>query len=153
MKTKRDHTIDVLVGASVRKRRIELGMNQQMLGAALNLSYQQVQKYERGTNRITAGVLWLLSEALNVDVAYFFEAIDAVPVKPSSDKRGARAMAGAAASAPSERETLELIKGYKALPDPIIRKSVRGMIVALARPERDMERGERQASRSRAAGR
>lgn len=153
MRTKRDHSIDALVGASVRKRRIELGMNQQMLGAALNLSYQQIQKYERGTNRITAGVLWILSEALNVDVAYFFEAIGAVPVKPSTDMRGARSNSSAATSMPSDRETLELIKGYKALPDRTIRKSVRSMIAALAKSERDTDQRDRHSTKGRSAGR
>ena len=64
---------DQHVGARVRMRRIMLAMSQEKLGAALNLTFQQVQKYEKGTNRIGAGRLQQLSHILQVPVAFFFE--------------------------------------------------------------------------------
>ena len=64
---------DQHVGARVRMRRIMLAMSQEKLGAALNLTFQQVQKYERGTNRIGAGRLQQLSHVLQVPVEFFFE--------------------------------------------------------------------------------
>src|SRR4051794_34996027 len=65
--------IDVHVGARVRLRRTLLGMSQERLGEALGLTFQQVQKYERGTNRIGASRLFDLSRVLEVPVSFFFE--------------------------------------------------------------------------------
>ncbi len=67
------HPVDVHVGQRVRERRILLGMSQQKLGAALGITFQQVQKYEKGTNRIGCSRLFDLSEAQNVPISYFFE--------------------------------------------------------------------------------
>src|SRR5215475_12438942 len=70
---KAPNPIDHHVGARVRMRRIMLAMSQEKLGAALNLTFQQVQKYEKGTNRIGAGRLQQLSHVLQVPVEFFFE--------------------------------------------------------------------------------
>lgn len=67
------HPVDVHVGQRVRERRILLGMSQQKLGEALGITFQQVQKYEKGTNRIGCSRLFDLSEAQNVPISYFFE--------------------------------------------------------------------------------
>src|ERR1700758_2919403 len=68
--------VDVHVGSRVRLRRTLLGMSQEKLGTALGLTFQQVQKYERGANRIGSSRLWDLSRALDVSIAYFFEDMD-----------------------------------------------------------------------------
>ncbi len=65
--------IDVHVGARVRQRRTLLGMNQTVLGKALGVSFQQVQKYENGTNRVSASRLYDLSRVLDVSIEHFFE--------------------------------------------------------------------------------
>jgi transcriptional regulator with XRE-family HTH domain len=65
--------IDVHVGSRVRNRRLELGMSQGNLGSALGLTFQQVQKYEKGTNRLGASRLQHVSSILKVPIAYFFE--------------------------------------------------------------------------------
>ena len=65
--------IDAHVGNRVRIRRLELGMSQEKLGDALGLTFQQVQKYEKGTNRISASRLQYVSRILHVAIAYFFE--------------------------------------------------------------------------------
>ena len=68
-----NNAIDMHVGKRVRLRRTLLGMSQEQLGVTLNLTSQQVQKYESGTNRISASRLWDLSQILDVSIGYFFE--------------------------------------------------------------------------------
>jgi transcriptional regulator with XRE-family HTH domain len=67
--------IDLHVGALVRKRRKDLGISQSDLANSVDLTFQQIQKYERGTNRISASKLHSIAEYLNVPVAYFFEGL------------------------------------------------------------------------------
>jgi transcriptional regulator with XRE-family HTH domain len=69
------HPIDIYVGARVRLRRKEMGISQEALANALGLTFQQVQKYERGANRISASKLWEMSQTLGVPVASFFEGV------------------------------------------------------------------------------
>jgi transcriptional regulator with XRE-family HTH domain len=64
--------VDVYVGGRVRARRLELGMSQEKLGNAIGLTFQQVQKYEKGSNRIGSSRLMQIANALKVDPAYFF---------------------------------------------------------------------------------
>ena len=71
----RSSEVDAHVGRRVRERRNALGMSQEKLGNVLGVSYQQIQKYEAGTNRVSASRLWDTTEALEVDVGYFFEGI------------------------------------------------------------------------------
>ncbi|HEY5411324.1 MAG TPA: helix-turn-helix transcriptional regulator [Caulobacteraceae bacterium] len=68
--------VDVHVGARVRLRRKQVGKSQEELAAALGLTFQQVQKYERGSNRISASKLYAIAKALTIDVAWFFEDLD-----------------------------------------------------------------------------
>ena len=68
--------VDDHVGARIRLRRTMLGMTQEQLAAALSISYQQIQKYETGANRVSAGRLFEIGQRLGVDVAYFFEGVD-----------------------------------------------------------------------------
>src|SRR5579883_2782253 len=76
-KSDKPNPVDVHVGARVRLRRTLLGMSQEKLGEAIGLTFQQVQKYERGANRIGASRLWDMSRILNCPISYFFEEIDA----------------------------------------------------------------------------
>jgi transcriptional regulator with XRE-family HTH domain len=68
-----NNAIDMHVGKRVRLRRTLLGLSQEQLGADLNITFQQVQKYERGTNRISALRLWDISQILDVPINYFFD--------------------------------------------------------------------------------
>ena len=68
-----NNAVDVHVGKRVRLRRTLLGMSQEQLGASLNITFQQVQKYERGANRISASRLWDISRILVVQISYFFD--------------------------------------------------------------------------------
>ncbi len=117
--------VDVHVGARLRQRRTLLGMTQPNLGDAIGVSYQQMQKYECGTNRISASRLFDLSRVLDVPVEYFFDDMPtAVAASSPATKRG-----GKAKKPPSyepdlihKRETLELVRAYYKIIDPEIRK-------------------------------
>ena len=109
--------VDVHVGARVRLRRTLLGMSQERLGEALGLTFQQVQKYERGANRVGASRLFDLARALQVPVGFFF---DDLP-------DGAAAGAPPAAATPDDdpmqrRETIELVRAFYRIQDPTARR-------------------------------
>ena len=114
------HAVDITVGARIRLRRTLLGMSQEKLGAAIGLTFQQVQKYERAANRVSAGLLATLSRVLDVPIAYFFE--DAL-AEPAGDREEDRVM--------MRRETLELVRAYYAIPVSE-RAALRGLVKAMA---------------------
>src|SRR3954470_4014359 len=76
--------IDVHVGHKLRARRTLLGLSQEKVGEAMGLTFQQVQKYERGANRIGASRLWDMSRILNCPVSYFFEELDPQAINTST---------------------------------------------------------------------
>jgi transcriptional regulator with XRE-family HTH domain len=81
MPRKKQHEIDAYIGARVRLRRLMLEMSQEMLGHKLGLTFQQVQKYERGINRISASRLFELATALKVPVSYFYDGRNMAPCR------------------------------------------------------------------------
>ncbi len=118
--------IDVHVGARLRVRRTPLVMNQTNLGDALGLTFQQVQKYERGTNRISASRLFYLCGVLDVPVEFFFDDMPTAVAASSPAQSG-----GKAKKPPSykpdpmaKRQTLELVRAYYKITDPEIRKQL-----------------------------
>ena len=131
----RPSPIDVHVGSRVRLRRTLLGMSQEKLGDALGLTFQQVQKYERGVNRIGASRLFDLSRVLDVPIGFFFDDMHGVP-----GGRSTRAsVAGFAESQDGfdddtlhRRETLELVRAYYRITDPVVRKRVFELIKTLS---------------------
>ncbi len=125
--------VDVHVGARLRVRRTLLGMNQTALADALVMSYQQVQKYESGANRISASRLFDLSRVLDVPVAFFFEEMP-VAVAASSlaqKRRKAKAPPSYERDPFSKRETLHLVRSYYKITDPEIRKRLFELTKAL----------------------
>ena len=76
----KDREIDMHVGKRIRERRKELGLTQSMVAERLNLTFQQVQKYERGINRVSASRLYDIKEILNVNINYFFEELSDLSV-------------------------------------------------------------------------
>ncbi len=114
------NNIDVHVGNRVRQRRTLLGLSQEKLAGSLDLTFQQVQKYERGANRIGAGRLFQLARALEVPVTYFFDDLD----EDDSASNGARQKSAASFKADpmSQRETLLLVRAYYSIPDPSVRR-------------------------------
>ncbi|MEX2451739.1 MAG: helix-turn-helix transcriptional regulator [Rhodospirillales bacterium] len=128
------HPIDVHVGSRVRLRRTLMGLSQEKLGEAVGLTFQQIQKYERGSNRIGASRLHEFSQILNVPVSFFFEgAADdrAVPSRAGSGGNGKRKMSDE--DFLQKRETLELVRAYYRVPDHLVRKKIFEMVKALAK--------------------
>lgn len=127
--------IDVHVGARVRLRRTLLGMSQERLGEAIGLTFQQIQKYERGANRIGASRLYDLSRVLDVPVAFFFD--EMAPVAAAAEGRPEDAL-GEAPTADYEpdamvrRETLELVRAYYRIRDPQLRRRLFDLTKAIA---------------------
>ncbi len=122
------HPIDIGVGSRVRGRRILMGMSQERLGDELGVTFQQVQKYEKGANRISASRLHDISQVLDVSPGYFFEEITGI--KLSSQSQPHRP----AASDPlNKRETLELVRAYYRSADPNVRHEIVALIRSLAK--------------------
>lgn len=127
--------IDIHVGGRVRKRRLEMSMSQEKLGAALGLTFQQVQKYERGSNRIGASRLFDLSNVLEVPIAFFFEGLpDGALGANSGARRGLTASSAAAYEVDplAKRETMDLVRAYYRIPDNGVRKRLFELTKSLA---------------------
>jgi transcriptional regulator with XRE-family HTH domain len=131
----RPSPIDVHVGGRVRLRRTLLGMSQEKLGEALGLTFQQVQKYERGVNRIGASRLFDLARVLDVPIGFFF---DDMPDALGGNTNASRRALGFADSQDSfeddtlhRRETLELVRAYYRITDPAVRKRVFELVKSL----------------------
>ncbi len=106
------HPVDVYVGGRIRLRRTLLGMSQENLGEAVELTFQQIQKYERGTNRVSASRLHQLATVLTVPVSFFFDGLDSPSIGPIRDDRlmleTARALSQL--SEPTRRAALNFLK-------------------------------------------
>ena len=109
MPIKKPHPVDIHVGSRVRLRRILLGMSQDKLGKALNLTFQQIQKYERGANRIGSSRLYHISQILDVPVSFFFDDM-------SKDVAG-ETVSGDPLAKFVKRSTLEFMKDFVLLDD------------------------------------
>ena len=131
--------VDSHVGSRLRERRILLGLSQTRLGESLGLSFQQIQKYERGIDRISVGRLVHLAHVLEVPITYFFEEL-VEPGFAEGTERLVRsdlsASAGERAEDPmSKRETLELVRAYYQIEQPDLRKHVFALIRSIATKE------------------
>jgi transcriptional regulator with XRE-family HTH domain len=131
MAGKKPNPVDQHVGSRVRLRRMLLGMSQERLGESMGLTFQQVQKYEKGVNRIGASRLFQISKILDVPVQFFFEE------SPHVDGRKAPGMAEADSEAfilefLNSREGLELNRAFVKIADPKVRKSVVDLVRALS---------------------
>ncbi len=128
--------VDVHVGRRVRSRRKLLGISQEQLGKAINLTFQQVQKYENGANRIGASRLFELSKVLDVPVLFFF---DDMPPEVSGERTdrptGMAEAQGAAYDADvlAKRETLELARAYYRIKNDKVRKRLFELTKSIAK--------------------
>lgn len=129
--------IDVHVGARIRLRRTLLGISQTALAEMIGLTFQQVQKYEKGNNRVSSSRLVDVANALDVSLSYFFEEMSAgvkaqspaelvkTNKRPEFDEKNDPPMA--------RRETLELVRAYYKIQDPAVRKRLRELVGAVSR--------------------
>ena len=109
------HPVDVYVGGRVKERRVELGMSQEKLAEALGLTFQQIQKYERAANRISASRLYRMGMTLGVDVPFFFEGYQ----EARAGSGFAEPPTAAFESDPLQRrEAIELLDAFGAIGDP-----------------------------------
>jgi len=104
------HPVDVHVGKRIRHRRWMNGTTQQQLAESVGIKFQQIQKYETGMNRVSASRLWDIATVLDVPVSFFFEGLDAQS-KGESDK------ADMPSDILTDREALELLRSYYAIPE------------------------------------
>ena len=127
--------VDIHVGKRLRQRRTLLGMSQEKLGELLGLTFQQVQKYERGTNRIGSSRLFRLACILEVPVTYFFEGLQEDGTVAGGPPSGA-----AGSTEPNHmerRETLELVRAYYRIDDQTVRRRVFDLVKSLGGVRRD----------------
>ncbi len=136
-KESRPSPIDVHVGSRIRLRRTLLGMSQERLGEALGLTFQQVQKYERGVNRVGASRLFDLSRVLDVPISFFFDdmpdALSGIHGAQANKRLSgfAESQEGFADDTLNRRETLELVRAYYRITDPSVRKRVFELIKSM----------------------
>jgi transcriptional regulator with XRE-family HTH domain len=141
-KDSRPSPIDVHVGTRIRLRRTLMGMSQERLGEALGLTFQQVQKYERGANRVGASRLFDLSRVLDVPISFFF---DDMPEQMAAGNGGqtaalsgrrtyafAEPQEGFADDTMNRRETLDLVRAYYRITESAVRKRVLDLVKSLA---------------------
>src|SRR5712672_1200405 len=134
----KSHPVDVHVGARMRQRRSLLGMSQTAVGNAVGLTFQQIQKYERGSNRCGSSRLFEFAKVLDVPVSYFFDEMpaNALAGRPMSG-RGRKGFGEAGTPFKREkdplikRETLELVRAYYKIREARVRKRIFEMVKAV----------------------
>jgi transcriptional regulator with XRE-family HTH domain len=126
------HPVDVHVAARLRQRRILLGMSQAALGNAVGITFQQVQKYESGRNRISSSRLFEFAKILDVPVSHFFK--EMAPGLATGRRKMGRPKRNARDEADinSKRETLQLVRAYYKIRNDGVRQKIRVMVQALA---------------------
>ena len=126
--------IDIHVGKRMRQRRTILGLSQSALGDAIGLTFQQVQKYERGANRVSGSRLFDLARVLGVPVAHFFEEMPGdVQQKSPSQLLGAQPeITEHEPDQLARRETLELVRAYYKIESSEARRRLRDLVQALS---------------------
>jgi transcriptional regulator with XRE-family HTH domain len=140
---RKPNPVDVHVGSRVRYRRMIIGMSQEKLGEKMNLTFQQIQKYEKGTNRIGASRLFQLSKILEVPVGYFFEDAfaNSAPVQASNSLHEPE-QEGYILDFLNSREGLELNKAFAKIQDPKVRRRVIDLVRALSEEKPDAKEGQ-----------
>lgn len=128
--------VDVHVGARLRLRRTSVGMSQEKLGEHLGITFQQIQKYEKGTNRIGASRLQNISEVLTVPVAFFFEGLDNPPAGANGLQEPGSEFVH---DGYNSNETLQLTRAFARIADAKVRRRVLDLVRSLAAVEEEAE--------------
>ncbi|WP_174000691.1 helix-turn-helix domain-containing protein [Agrobacterium rubi] len=122
--TRSPRAIDTHVGSQIRARRAMLGISQAMLGDGLGISFQQVQKYEKGTNRVGAGRLQRIAELLDVPISFFFEGDVGAPQEIAAQALGVHPDL-------SSSESVALARAFIAIDDAVVRLRVLKLVQSL----------------------
>lgn len=116
--------IDAVVGLQIRRQRTLLGLSQEELAAKLGISFQQIQKYEGGSNRIGAGRLYQIAGVLKTDIVSLYGNLPPPGEAPSAQVRQSRAAIRADKKSPRDRDLLELVRAFHAIGKPVLRKNL-----------------------------
>ncbi len=108
------HPVDVHVGKRIRQRRWMVGITQQQLAEGVGVKFQRIEKYETGMNRVSASRLWDIAEALEVPVGFFFDGLE---VQQGTAEGTDQAAAHVPGDLMADREALELVRSYYAIPE------------------------------------
>jgi transcriptional regulator with XRE-family HTH domain len=135
--TKSPNPVDKHVGARLKLRRMVLGMSQEKLGEALGVTFQQIQKYEKGANRIGASRLQLAAKILGVPVNFFFEGDAPEGAHPGFADEASPFLHDTAASA----EARQLIAAFQRIREPELRRRVLDLVEAMAGPAPTLKAG------------
>lgn len=123
--------VDVHVGARMRMRRMMLNVSQEKLGEALGVSFQQIQKYEKGTNRIGAGRLQDISTELQVPISYFYEDMPGAEQRPGFSEGGVSYVSDLLTTS----DGVELTRAFLKIKDGKVRRRVVDLVKAIAEQE------------------
>ncbi len=126
------HPVDIHVGKRLRLRRTILGLSQEAIGNAIGVTFQQIQKYERGVNRMGSSRLFDFAKFLAVPVSYFFEEIEKDTPHKGVIGGVAEEVVSFEHEKMSSRETLEMMRAYYRITDPHVRKRVFDLIKSIA---------------------
>ena len=146
---KKPHKVDIHVGARIRRRRIQLAVTQEELGATVGVTFQQIQKYEQGSHRVSSSRLYEIAKALDVPVSYFFERmpLNALSGRPAGRIRKSSGDAGTEFEQEEDplikRESLELVRAYYEIRSDRVRQRIFEMIKAEGMERRPTMRGSR----------
>ena len=121
--TGRVKDVDRFVGERLRSKRLMLGLSQQTLGEAVGVAIQQIQKYERGINRISCGSLYHFAQLLKEPITYFYEGLSAVTNKVGAGMAESQD-AFKDKDAVHERQGMSLLRSYNKITDTSIRKKI-----------------------------
>jgi transcriptional regulator with XRE-family HTH domain len=132
MSNKAPNPVDKYVGSRVRMRRIMLGMSQEKLGEALGLTFQQVQKYEKGTNRVGASRIQQIAEILQVPVSFLFEGS---PSTASAEASGEAMSPSYVSDFLATSEGLALTRAFTRISDAKLRRSIVDLVEQIAHHE------------------
>lgn len=127
MPKKKANPVDAHVGYRVRLRRMLIGMSQERLGELLGLTFQQVQKYERGINRIGAGRLFEVAEILGVPISFFYEGVDGAQLSESGTVQSSAVM-----DFLSSNEGIQLSTAFMGIKDVKVRRRILDLVRSIS---------------------
>ena len=114
----KNETLDTFIGEKVKQRRIAAGMSQDKLASHIGVTFQQVQKYEKGVNRISASMLYTIASVLNTNISYFFEGFGEEKLHLQSNE--------------NKQERLELVRSFSAIRNEKLKSRIRDLVRAVS---------------------
>ncbi|MDR2723876.1 MAG: helix-turn-helix domain-containing protein [Holosporaceae bacterium] len=126
------NSLDLYIGKRVKARRFSLGISQEKLGGYLDITFQQVQKYEKGINRISASTLYNIANILGVELSYFVEGYQQQPSALGEGSKPTYEL-----DQFPKKETAELLRFFYKIPDPSVRKKIMDLVKAIASTQKN----------------